>query len=122
MPDHFYDLKIWQEAHNLFLDIYRVTVDYPPEEKYCLVKDTRRSANSVCANIAEAHGRYFYADKIRVLYIARGEVEETQSHLINGKSLGYLSEEKFKKLNDRYENLNSSINQYINSLRSKIDH
>ena len=39
------------------------------------------SANLVISNIAEAYGRYYFADKARVLYTSRGECEETRSHL-----------------------------------------
>jgi four helix bundle protein len=81
MAGKFYELEIWNKEYKLLLEVYKITSKYPPEEKYGLTNDTRRSANSVIANIAESHGKYYYADKVRVLYISRGEIEETQSHL-----------------------------------------
>lgn len=63
------------------MKIYKITSKFPPEEKYNLTSQLRSSANSVVALIAEAHGRYYYADKCRVLYQSRGECGETQSHL-----------------------------------------
>lgn len=81
MSYKFYQLDIWKEGHKLLMEIYKITEVYPKEERYGLISQTRESANSVIANIAEARGRYYYADKIRVLYIARGEIQETQSHL-----------------------------------------
>ncbi|PIP18118.1 MAG: four helix bundle protein, partial [Parcubacteria group bacterium CG23_combo_of_CG06-09_8_20_14_all_35_9] len=86
-----------------------------------LVPDTRRSANSVIANIAEAHGRYHFADKIRVLYISRGEVEETQSHLRVALGRNYISKDDFEYLDNEYEGLKIGINNYIQSISKQKD-
>ncbi len=96
--------------------VYTVTNNYPPEEKFALVSDTRRSANSVIANIAEAHGRYFYSDKVRVLYIARGEAEEVRSHLSVASSQGYITEQTCNDLDRESSGLSVGINNYINYL------
>jgi len=119
MGKSFRDLKIWQKGYELLMKIYKTTSEYPPEEKYGLLTDTRRSANSIIANIAESHGRYFFADKIRVLYIARGEVEETRSHLSVALGQGYLSKEDFEFLDREYEGLGVGINFYIEDLRKQ---
>jgi four helix bundle protein len=116
MARTFYDLDIWKKGHELLIVVYKVTSGYPPEEKYGISNDTKRSANSVIANIAEAHGRYFFANKIRVLYIARGEVEETHSHLKVAESLGYIPTEKFQWFDRAYEGLAKGISSYITSL------
>ena len=63
MNKKFYELNIWKKGYELLMKVYEITSKYPTEEKYSLVPDTRRSANSVIANIAEAHGRYHFADK-----------------------------------------------------------
>ncbi|HCY19874.1 MAG TPA: four helix bundle protein, partial [Deltaproteobacteria bacterium] len=71
---------------------------YPAGERYALTSDIRRSANSVIANTAESHGRYYFADKVRVLYTARGEVEETRSHLQVSLGRNYISKADFEYL------------------------
>lgn len=120
MSYKFYDLDIWKSGHDLLMKVYDVCMRFPEEEKYCLRRDIIRSANSVIANIAEGHGRYYFKDKIRVLYIARGEIEETQSHLRVAFSRNYISEESFKELDSGYEGLNIGINLYIKSISDKI--
>ena len=60
MGKSFRDLKIWKKGYELLMKVYEATSKYPAEEKYGLVSDTRRSANSIIANIAESHGRYFF--------------------------------------------------------------
>ena len=49
---------IWQKVFKLLLKVYEVTKDYPKEEKYGLVSDMCRAANSVTNNISEEFGRY----------------------------------------------------------------
>ena len=117
MGSSFRDLKIWEKGYELLLKIYKLTSKYPPEEKFGLTRQTRDSANSVIAQIAEAHGRYHYVDKCRVLYQSRGECEETQSHLSLAHGLGYISKDDFEGLDKEYEGLGVGINAYVTSLK-----
>jgi four helix bundle protein len=51
------ELKVWEKAHRLTLDIYQVTKAFPREEIYGLQNQMRRSASSVPTNLAEGCGR-----------------------------------------------------------------
>src|SRR6266581_2652670 len=53
----FRNLKVWSKAHSLTLAAYRGTRSFPKSERYGLTSQIRRSAASVCANIAEGCGR-----------------------------------------------------------------
>lgn len=119
MATSFKELNIWKKGLELVLIIYKVTAKYPSEEKYNLTSQTRSSSNSVIAQIGEAHGRYFFADKVRVFYQARGEGDETRSHLVVAHELGYLKSRDFEYLIVEYEGLGKGISSYINSLHSK---
>jgi four helix bundle protein len=116
MSKRFLDLRIWQEGYDLLLEIYEITTFFPDHEKYALTSQITRSANSVIANIAESHGRFHFADKIRVLYLARAELEETQSHIKVASGLKYINKEKYNQLFNRYDGLRIGINMYINSI------
>ena len=117
MAKAFYELKIWQNGYELLMEVYKITSTFPKEEQYSLTSQLRNSANSVIANIAEAHGRYYFADKVRVLYTARGEVEETRSHLRVACGCKYVNEELFNRLDEEYEGLSKGISGYIRSLK-----
>lgn len=119
MNNSFRDLKIWQKGYELLMKVYEITSKYPIEEKYGLVTDTRRSTNSVISNIAESHGRYFFKDQTRVLYVARGEIEEVRSHLSVALGREYLSKEDFNFLDKEYEGLGVGINFYIRDLEKQ---
>jgi four helix bundle protein len=49
----FEDLTVWQEAHKLTLEVYKLTAKFPGSEKYGVVSQLRRCSSSVPANIAE---------------------------------------------------------------------
>jgi four helix bundle protein len=95
MASGFYDLNIWKKGYALLMEIYKITATFPKEEKYGLSRQMRDSSNSVIANIAEAHGRYYFSDKARVLYTSRGECEETRSHLRAALGLKYINRDIF---------------------------
>lgn len=119
MAGTFRDLKIWGKGYELLMEIYGLTCKFPTDEKYNLMSQIRSSANGVIANIAEAHGRYYFADKARVLYISRGECEETQSHLSVALGRNYISEKEFQELDKEYAGLDKGINTYIQRLKGK---
>ncbi len=101
----------------MLMKVYDLTSEFPKEERYSLTSQLRNSANSVIANIAEAHGRYYYADKARVLYTSRGEVEETRSHLRIAYGLKYIEDGIFTLLDKEYEGLSRGISTYIQKLK-----
>ena len=57
MAHTFKNIKVWQKAHGLVLDIYRTTKGFPDSEKYGLTAQLRRSAASVATNIVEGYKR-----------------------------------------------------------------
>lgn len=112
----FYELTIWKKGYELLMRIYKATSTYPREERFGLTSQTRDAANSIIAQIAEAHGRYSFADRIRVLHQARGEAEEVRSHLRVGLGLDYLPRDEFDYLDKEYAGLAMGINAYIKSI------
>lgn len=115
----FRDLKIWQKGLEIVVRVYKLTNKFPQTERFGLTDQLRRAVNSIIANIAEAHGRYYFADKVRVLFQSRGECEETRSHLSVAKELKYLSEEDFDSLDQELAGLGMGINAYIDSLKKE---
>ena len=56
---HYKQLKVWQKAMTLVIDVYKATNNFPKHEKYGLISQMRRCAISIPSNIAEGHGRNF---------------------------------------------------------------
>jgi four helix bundle protein len=86
----FEGLKVWQAAHALVLDAYRLSAAFPREEQFGLTAQVRRAAVSVAANIAESNGRNHGLDQARFLQIAKGSAKEVRSHLLIARDLGFL--------------------------------
>ena len=80
-------LTLWQDAIDLVTQIYRITANYPEQEKFGLVSQMRRAAVSVASNIAEGSARNSDREFLRFLYIARGSLAELETQLEISKQL-----------------------------------
>src|SRR5216117_891466 len=78
----FRKLRVWAAAHQVTLAAYQVTRRFPRDELYGLTSQIRRSAASVCANIAEGCGRSSRRDFARFLHVAQGSASELEYHWI----------------------------------------
>ena len=85
----FEELLAWQKAHQFVLEAYRCSAKFPRTEVYGLVSQVRRAAVSVPANIAEGFKRRHKPDKLRMLNIAQGSLEEARYYLILAVDLQY---------------------------------
>ncbi len=84
-------LEVWVRAKDFALAVYKEVVPcLPVDEKWNLVQQLKRAAQSVPANIAEGHGRYHFLDNVRFCYFPRGSLTEVQSHMALAHELGYL--------------------------------
>lgn len=117
----FQDLEVWQEAHKLVLQVYRVTRSFPAEERYRLADQLCRAASSIPTNIAEGKGRGSQKDLLRFLAIARGSVEETKYHLLLAKDLGYLKPAVYQQLSEGYNRIGKMLNGLIAKIEEGID-
>ena len=116
----FEDLEVWQQAHGLVIEIYKVTDTFPNTERFRLTDQLCRSAASIPANIAEGKGRDSNREFLRFLIIARGSLEETKYHLLLAKDLHYLSETDYNKLLDGYNAAGKMLNGLINKVRKEV--
>lgn len=113
----FTEMPVWQKAHQLVLDVYKLTASFPRDEVYGLTSQIRRASLSVSGNIAEAFGRFHYLDKNKFYLNARGSLEETKNYLIISQDLGYLNGEDSCMLMDNIERINEELNIMIKTLR-----
>lgn len=116
MDKSFEKLQVWQKSHELTLNIYKLTNDFPKDERFRLTDQLCRAASSIPANIAEGKGRYHKKEFRQFLFIARGSLEETKYHLILSKDLGYISESKFDELINLVQQIGRMMNGLIKSL------
>lgn len=94
----FKDLEVWQKAMALVREIYGVTRTYPPDEKYGLTAETRKTARSIPANIAEGKMRTSGRDFRKFVSIALGSAGELQTQFLIAGDQSYLAEDRIAQL------------------------
>jgi len=117
----FEKLRIWQEAHQLMMEISKIIKTIPNYERFGVGNQISRSSSSVADNISEGYSSYYYKDKIKGMYTARKEAGETQNHLRSLESKRYISKSTCDILISRYEGLIKGINSWINYVRLKMN-
>jgi four helix bundle protein len=110
----FRDLKVYQAAREAALRVFVTTKSFPPEERYALTDQIRRSSRAVKAMIAEAWARRRYkAAFINKIDEALGEPNETQSWLDDAADDEYLSTQDFEELDSRYQAIGGMLSRMI---------
>ncbi len=113
--DSHKELRVYQQAMDAAMEIFRITKGFPAEEKFSLVDQIRRSSRSVCANIAEGWRKRRYKPAfVAKLSDAESEACETQVWLEFANRCGYLDVSKRTDMELTY-------NQIIGQLVKMID-
>ncbi len=106
----FRDLEVYRLAHKLAMDIFFISKSFPPEEKFSLTGQIRRSSRSIAVNIAEGWGKRKYAELFkRHLIDSTGSLEETKSWLLFSLDCGYITKDQYQFLLERYEELGAKL-------------
>lgn len=108
----FKDLEVWQVAHQVVLMVYKLTQDFPVDERFGLTQQMRRAAVSVPANIVEGFKRRGIGEKIRHYNIAEASLEELKYFFILTTDLQYGDT---VALQDKAETLSRLLNGFIAS-------
>jgi four helix bundle protein len=98
------DLKVYQLAYALAMEIFNLSKSFPTEETYSLTDQIRRSSRSVAVNIAEGFRKRQYPKMfVNKLSDSDGEATETQVWLDFARDCGYLSSENHERLIGKFE-------------------
>lgn len=97
------DLEVYQLAFEAAMEIFEISKTFPPEEKYSLTDQIRRSSRSVCSNLSEAFRKRRYPKNfVSKLSDSEGEGAETQVWLDFSLSCGYIKKDIHSKLYEKY--------------------
>ena len=116
MPSSFRELRVWQEAVQLAVGVYRCTEGFPKREVYGITQQMRRAAVSVASNIAEGKGHRSDREFTHFLYHARGSLLELQTQLLIAKELQYLSGDQSESVLEFADGVGRALSGLINSL------
>ncbi|TYP97492.1 four helix bundle protein [Tenacibaculum adriaticum] len=115
---NFKKLKIWTESINLVSDSYKLTKTFPHFEKFGLVTQMNRCAVSIPSNIAEGSSKGTNKHFNKYLEDSLGSAFEWETQLIIAFNEHYLSEEKFKELEQKIKQIQKMISSFQNGLKS----
>ena len=108
------DLKVYQSAFELAVEIFGITKAFPKEERYSLTDQIRRSSRSVAANIAEGYRKRQYPNMfVSKLADADAEASETQVWLDFALNCEYISNEVHTQLTARCEEIGKMLGAMI---------
>ena len=114
----FRNLKVWDKAHTLTLDVYKTSKSFPREEMYGLTSQIRRASVSIGANIAEGACRRGDVDFARFLQIAAGSASEVEYHLLLSRDLELLQIAGFQRLTDEVLEVKRMLAALMQKLRA----
>src|SRR5256714_12688581 len=115
-PQGFRDLKVYQLAYQLAMEIFRESKSFPQEERHSLTDQIRRASRSVAANIAEGYRKKRYPKMfVSKMADADGEATETQVWLDFARDCGYLSSQLQTTLTARFEEVGRMLGGMINN-------
>ena len=116
----FTDLIVWQEGHNLVLQICKITKSFPSEEQFGLTNQLGRAVVSITSNIAEGFRRNSYKEKVQFYTMALGSVTEVQNQLLIARDIRYFSKGEFTELAEQTILVNKLLNGIIKKSKTLI--
>ena len=114
-----YDLNLWKASHQLVLDVYKIVATFPKEEIYALSNQMKRCAVSVPANIVEGYKKTTKAHQIHFYTISDTSLEELKYYFLLSKDLNYITDEEYKILINKSEEVGKMIAGYTKHIRQK---
>lgn len=110
------ELKVYQLAFQAAMRIFTLSHNWPPQEKFALTDQIRRSSRSVCGNIAEAwRKRRYSAHFVSKLSDADAETAETEVWLNFALECGYLPQNEYAILQDQYNHIGGMLTRMMNN-------
>lgn len=104
----------------MVVEVYEVTKNFPPDEKFGLISQIRRAAVSIPANIAEGAARQSDKEFFQFLSIAQGSASELETELLIAQRLNYLSKEKYQTIYNEVNTIARMIVGLSQKVKSRI--
>jgi four helix bundle protein len=115
----FQDLEVWRKGMDLVIEAYRVTKEFPSDERYGLTAQLRRASVSIPSNIAEGRGRFGLRGFLYHLSVATGSLMELETQLPIASRLEYLKPEQARTLLKQLGEVRRLLAGLVRSLQTK---
>lgn len=119
MTTCFEEVIAWQKTRVFINHVYRVTKNFPTEEKFGITSQFQRAAVSIAANIAEGYKRMGKDDKLRFYNYSQGSLEECRCYVSLSMDFNYITSDEANKMIFEIEETSKILNGYIIAIRNK---
>ncbi len=110
------ELVVYQKAYRVAMAIFEMSRSFPPEERYALTSQIRRSSRSVCLNLREAWAKRRYeAHFVSKLTDCDGENSETDSSLDFAHDCGYITATQHAEMVTLCQEIGKMLGAMINN-------
>ena len=111
-------LVVWQKADELAYQVYRVTKEFPDDERFGLISQMRRASVSVAANIVEGYTHLTKKERRRFYEIARSSLTELEYYIdFTYLRLEYMNQERYQLLSALRQDVGRLLNGFMVSER-----
>jgi len=115
----FKELRVWQEAKQLAIEVYKITGNARFSKDYGLRDQVQRAAVSIASNIAEGYERNSHKDFVRYLLIAKGSLSELRTQMEIALEIGHMDENVFEQIEDRCKKITGMLINLIKARRER---
>jgi four helix bundle protein len=115
---NFRELRVWDEAHKLTVQLYHDTEDFPRKEMFGLTSQIRRAAASIGANLAEGCGRQSEGEFSRFIQIAMGSASELEYHLLLSRDLAFLTKSAYERAQTQLTRVRKMLASLLQTVQS----
>ncbi len=116
---NYRELKVWQKAYQLTLEIYRITTNFPSSEQFSLVQQLRRSAVSIVSNIGEGYGRRNLGEYAYFISLAYSSCAELETQILLSKDLKFVLETDFELVFGLQQEVSKMLYRLLEALEKK---
>jgi four helix bundle protein len=113
---NFKELKIWQKGFDIAINCFKLTEDFPSEQKFALISQINRSGVSIPSNIAEGSSRSSEKDYNRFLEISLGSCFELETQLLISQAIKYGDDTVRNKILANIDEEEKMIMSFMNKL------
>ena len=118
----FTDLRVFQKAYCVSLEVHRKSLRFPSYEEREIARQLRRSTKSICANLAEGFGKRSYSagEFRRFLQMGIGSANESLVWIRYCSDLGYISAETYEQWTAEYDAIAKMLSNLHRSWKALI--
>ncbi len=116
---NFRNLQVWQKAHELVLEIYELTADFPRDELFGLRTQLRKTSVDIAGYIAEGCGKMDDEDFARCIGTALGHANRLEYFALVASDLHILPDEKYEKVNSRIVEVSKMLGSFWKTLKNR---